>query len=313
MPGIPQNFTKIKAGRLEHSTLPLKPLSALCQDFVAGFCRRGYTCPRDHEICHIIGFESSKPRIQCPLNLLSQYPRKLPPHQTPFDDDGPGVLCGLGPRHDNDHVGIEHIEILPTTDEILCLRSPFMPRKSPHASHHLPCGQQRHLDILFRQLRYESTESLIDACYHASQQLVKLLNQLPDPNYDDRMITDRKIRYSLFRDLAFEETMFSPSKGLMFRISFACPKGLRDKRLGTSKQLEEGMLVTLVGLSDDDNLSCTFMEIDQRQSTDSMRSRTGNNLRGENSCVMWPYRLTNMSSNKPLSSSPLRNPVIQRL
>ena len=294
MPGIYHRFTRIKAGRLEPSTLPIKDLSLLCQDAVAGFCRRGYACPRDHEICNVEDGKVSKPPVRCPLNLMSLYPRVLPPHQTPFDDDGPGELSGLGPRHDNDHVDIQNIEILPTTDEILCSRSPYMPRKSPYASHHLPGGQKRHLDILFRQLRYDSIESLIDACHHASQQMANSATQPTSQHYDDRMTTDRKVRYSLFRDLAFEETLFSPSKGLMLRISFACPKALRGKKMGTSKSLEEGMLVALVGLSDGEDLSVTFMEIDQRQSTEAMRSRTGNDLRGEHYRVIRRHSLTNI-------------------
>ncbi|KAL9102197.1 MAG: hypothetical protein Q9163_002622 [Psora crenata] len=154
-----------------------------------------------------------------------------------------------------------------------------MPRKSPYAYHHLPYGQQRHLDTLFRQLRYENTESIIDACYHASQQLAVLATQSPTAEYDDRSITPRKSRYSLFRDVAFEDIMFHPSRGLLARVSFACPRALRGRRMGVSGQLEEGMLVALIGLGLDGGLSTTFMEIYQRQTTEAMRRRTGNDLR----------------------------------
>ena len=287
MPGLPSGFPIVQASYLAPSTLTTKPLSKLCQDFINGFCRRGYTCPRDHEICVIENASPSLPRVPCLPNLLSQYPRTLPPSQTPFDDDGPGALSGLGPRHDNDHVNIQDIRILPTTDEILCLRPPFMPRKTLHANHHLPRGQKRHLDTLFRHLRYESTEAIIDACYHASQLLTSLSGYPLFEDYDDRRITPRKLRYSLFHNINFEDTIFSPSKGLMMRISFACPKGLRGKRMNTSRQLEEGMLVILIGLDADGSLSTTFMEIEHRQSTESMRSRTGNDLRGVCLHVAW--------------------------
>ena len=280
MSEMPLGAAIVHASYLSPSTLTTKPLSELCPDFITGFCRRGYHCPRDHEICAIENARPPLRRVLCSPNLLSLYPRTLPPSQTPFDDDGPGTLSSLGSRHDNDHVDIQDIRILPTTDEMLCLRPPFIPRKSLNANHHLPRGQKRHLDTLFRQLRYDSTEAIIDACYHASQFLTGLGGYPPIEIYDDRQITPRKVRYSLFHDISFEDIIFSPSKGLMMRVSFACPKGLRGKRMTASKRLEEGMLVALIGLDGDGKLSTTFMEIDQRQSTESMRSRTGNDSRG---------------------------------
>jgi hypothetical protein len=46
-----------------------------------------------------------------------------------FDNDDPGYLSINGPQHDNDHVNIQDIEILPTTDEILAVnRPPWMPK-----------------------------------------------------------------------------------------------------------------------------------------------------------------------------------------
>ena len=160
-------------------------------------------------------------------------------------------------------------------------------KKDPYNHHHLPCGQQRLLDIHFRHLRYESTESLIDACYHASQQLTRLISEPQAFDYDDRMVTIRGFRYSLFRDIAFEEIIFNYQKGMTLRVSFACPKGLRGRRSGPSKHLEEGMLVALIGLDGNDSLSTTFMEIYQRQTTEAMRPRTGNDLRGQYPFTIW--------------------------
>ena len=270
----------IKAGHLEPSALPVLPPASLCQAFIDGFCRRGHSCRKSHEICAVDDNEPVPPNLEIQPNHLSFEPRHLPPHNSPFDDDGPGHLSGLGPRHDNDHVSIKDIRILPTTDEILSKRPSFMPRKSSQARHHLPLGQERHLDTLFRQLRHESIEPIIDACYHASQQLAVLAKQTAIVDYDDRMVTPRKGRYSLFHDIAFEDTMFNPSRGLQVRVSFACPRALRGRLMGLSKRFEEGMLVALIGLSDDGCLSTTFMDINQRQTTESMKRRTGNDLRG---------------------------------
>ncbi len=273
-------MTGIKAGRLQPSTLPHVPLESLCIDFVNGFCRRGEKCLKSHEICVIPNEMTPAPHLNTETNFLSLNPRTIPSNKRPFDDDGPGALSRYGPRHDNDHVEIKDISILPTTDEILCRRLPYMPRKDPHTAHRHYCGQERLLDTHFRHLRYENTEPIIDACYHASQRLSQLVSEPKVLDYDDRMVTARGFRYSLFRDVAFEEISFNAQKGVSLRLSFACPKGLRGSRLEITKHLEEGMLVALTGLDDKDGLSTIFMEIWQRQSTNAMRPRTGNDLRG---------------------------------
>ena len=281
MMDVLSKMTGIKAGRLPPSTLPHVPLESLCMDFVNGFCRRGEKCLKSHEICVIPSESTLAPRLDAQENLLSLDPRAIPPNKRLFDDDGPGALSKYGPRHDNDHVEIKDISILPTTDEILCRRLPYMPRKDPYTDHRHYCGQERLLDTHFRHLRYENTEPIIDACYDASQRLSRLVSEPNVLDYDDRMVTAKGFRYSLFRDVAFEEITFDAQKGVSLRLSFACPKGLRGSRLETTKHLEGGMLVALIGLDDKNGLSSIFMEIWQRQSTNAMRPRTGNDLRGE--------------------------------
>ena len=280
-------MTDVKAAELGPSTLPELPAFFFCLDYINGFCRRGDKCTKGHEICAVPSSAPQAPLLVCQPNHLSLEPRYFPPGKSPFEDDGPGYLSSHGPRHDNDHVDIKDIRILPTTDEILSRRLPYMPKKDPYTHHHLPCGQQRLLDIHFRHLRYDSTESLIDACYHASQQLTRLVSEPQAFDYDDRMVTTRGFRYSLFQDIAFEEIVFNYQKGVTLRVSFACPKGLRGRRLGPSKHLGEGMLVALVGLDGNDSLSTTFMEIYQRQTTEAMRPRTGNDLRGQYPFTIW--------------------------
>ncbi len=273
--------TNIRAAKLQPSTLPQLPLTMACQDFIDGFCRRGNECTKSHDICAVPSQTSGSPILDCSPNLLSLDPRVSPRDCLPFDTDGPGQLSRYGPRHDNDHEDIQHIKILPTTDEILCRRKPYIPAKDQSAWHHLPCGQQRLLDVHFRQLRFDNVEPIIDSCYHASQQLTQLISAPQAFDYDDRTSTPKGMRYSLFRDIAFEEQIMSFKGAVTFRVSFACPKALRGLRLGQSKHLEEGMLVALVGLDEADGLSTTFMVIEQRQTTFAMKPRTGNDLRGQ--------------------------------
>lgn len=273
--------TNIRAAQHEPSALSPVPSFFLCEDFVDGFCRRGERCSKSHDICVIEATTRQAPPIKTAANILSLNPRRTPHTSNPFEHDGPGHLSRSGPRHDNDQISIKDIKILPTTDEILCQRGPYMPSNHTYAHHRLPCGQDRLLDVQFRLLRYESTENIIDACYHASQQLSSLLHEAPIIDYDDRFVTPRGFRYSLFRDATFEDVSFSDQKGVCFRMSFACPRALRGRRMTSSGHLEEGMLVALIGLDRDSALSVTFMEIYQRQTTDAMKHRTGNDLRGK--------------------------------
>jgi len=105
-------------------------------------------------------------------------------------------------------------------------------------------------------------------------------------------VTPRGFRYSIFRDLNFEDVSFSDQKGVCFRMSFACPKALRGRRMGPSAHLEEGMLVALIGLDEVSALSVTFMEIYQRQSTDAMKPLTKTDLRGT-TLRSYPLNLAN--------------------
>lgn len=156
-----------------------------------------------------------------------------------------------------------------------------MPKKDHH-THHLLGGPARHIDINFRQLRYEHTESLIDICYHASQRLVKLQSTSQVPNYEYSAETPQGRRYSMFRDVEFVELSFEEHRGIVARMSFSCPAALRGRNLRGSGHLESGMLAALIGIDEHGtSLSTTFLEIALCQSTEAMKLRTGNELRGK--------------------------------
>ena len=262
---------------LSASRLPIIDKALLCRNHIDGFCQKGDSCNKSHQLCIVDDEPASHPALPHTPNELSLQARLS---EKLSEDDGPGLLSRLGPRHDNDHVEIHHISILPTTDEILSLRSPYMPSKGLRAPPWLPLGQGRLLDVDFRQLRFDNVEEIIDCCYHASQQLSQLKERTHFIDYDERQRTPRGSYYSLFHDIAFEEIMFHDQKGIMLRVSYACPSGLRGRRMGSSNHFKEGMLVALIGVAERTFLSVTFMEIYQRQTTEAMRRRTGNNLRG---------------------------------
>lgn len=272
------NRTKgIRAAILPESSLPIISEDQLCSHHIHGFCGKGDLCEKSHQLCLLEDDSTPQPALDVGLYHLSIFPRE---RTTTFENDGPGNLSNLGPRHDNDHVEIHQVRILPTADEVLCRRAPYMPSRDPRSLHRLALGQHRLLDINFRQLRHDSVEPIIDCCYHASQQLSRSNEQRKMTDYNERCRTPKGSHYSFFRDIAFEESIFHDRKGMMLRVSFACPSNLRGRRMGSSSHFEEGMLVALIGLANGTDLSVTFMEVYQRQSTDAMRPRTGNDLRG---------------------------------
>ena len=208
-------------------------------------------------------------------NFLSLEQRPL--HPT-FDIDGPGYLSVDGPRHDNDHINIRDIQILPTADEILAVeRPPWMPKKNVAEPHFLAPGPLRLFDTLFRHLRYDSVESIRDVCYHASQFLTLVQATCNDEDLDvqlgqTRQETPDGNRYFIYHDARIEELLAHEHKGLLVRVSYNCPPHMRGRQMHSSDRFEEGMLCALIGLDhDNESLSVTFFAVHLSQSTHSIR------------------------------------------
>ena len=284
--GAKHNLTNIKAASIRNSGLKKKSAFQLCHKFLAGSCRNRDACDASHEICEVVGvnFEPPKPQLDCAPNYLSKDPRIAPFNGRIFNNDGPGPLSSAGARHQNDYINIQDITILPTVDEILSLRPPYVPKKDAKEPHHLPIGQSRLIDISFRQLRYDCTESIIDICYHASQCLISIPSELAMQGYDTYKKTPMGKQYSLFRDISFTHSQHEP-KGTMIDISFSCPQHSREENLFASKELEEGMLAALIGLDKEEAaLSITFLEIQGIKSAEGSEVNDEDDLRGRCPC-----------------------------
>ena len=212
------------------------------------------------------------------LNVLSNAPRPIF-HR--FDNQGPATLSQSGPRHDNDHAHIKNIQILPTTDEILAVsRPPYMPEKNARTCHREPNGMTRHLDVLFRHLRFDHTESLREICYHAAQ--ASFLDPVSGgpPTDATKRETPAGTRYFLYQDVQMEELMAHDRKGLLVRATFDCPSFLRRRKPSVLGRLLDGMLCALLCLErDNKSLSVIFMEIYMSQSTSSLDSESGGGRR----------------------------------
>lgn len=104
--------------------LESKSLNDVCNNFADGFCQLAEGCPwrHTHVVTLIDETTPAKPALSTTPNILSLEPRKSPINsEVFFDNDGPGILsANQTPRHDNDHVSIQDIQILPTADEVSC-------------------------------------------------------------------------------------------------------------------------------------------------------------------------------------------------
>jgi len=101
--------------------------------------------------------------LEVAMPLSEGRPVEQKNHRSIFelDQDLPGVLSELGPRHDNDHANIFDIKILSTTEEILSPRLEYLPSSDP-TKHHLP-DLASLLDRQFRLLREDTVGQLRDA------------------------------------------------------------------------------------------------------------------------------------------------------
>lgn len=288
-------MTTIVERTVPPSSLPTLHWQEICHDFYNGICRNGNDCRRCHTICQVQGMKTSAeqaPRLSSIPNRLSLEPR-LPHDGGPFDDDSTAGLFWLTPKHNNDYPEvrpsgaslssfnvsqISHIRVLPTTDEILCQKRPYMPTKDVQDDSYNRRGKARMLDVQFRHLRYDTLEPVIDACFHASQDLATNFKGPSPLDYEVKQETVRGSQYSLFRDVRLEDSRFE-TEGIHLRLSFACPAYLRQTRLLSSGHLQTGMLMALIGLDSDNTLSTAFLRIEMCQSTLSMKPVTGNHLR----------------------------------
>ncbi|RBR18872.1 uncharacterized protein FIESC28_05794 [Fusarium coffeatum] len=75
--------------------------------------------------------------------------------------DLPGTLSADGPRHNNDHVDITKIKIMPTYDEINSPRAEYLPTNNPSSWH--VKGIRGRLDREFRLIREDTVGQLRDA------------------------------------------------------------------------------------------------------------------------------------------------------
>lgn len=172
--------------------------------------------------------------------------------------DLPGNLSPSGPRHDNDHVDIAKIQIMPTTQEIECPRPEYLPVHDPNQLH--KPGLEGLIDRQFRLLREDTVGQLRDA---AQTQILELKN-----SQDKRHIPKYKgdTRKNVYYNVRLEDVGYGRT-GLCAHLSFDQPTILRRKGeierqqwWDRSKSLNVDALVCILSTCGSANFMCVCME-----------------------------------------------------
>lgn len=166
----------------------------------------------------------------------------------------PGQLSASGPRHDNDHVDITKISILPTHGEIASARGEYLPNNDP-SSFHRP-GIIGRLDREFRLLREDTIGQLRDA-------VRDLLETARGQGQQTRRRERSGLRTYTYQDAEPVEASFERLNGLDLLVRFPQPVNTQRRKRQDwwvqSKRLQPGALVCVIG-EDGSVLFCVVAE-----------------------------------------------------
>ncbi|KAK3618085.1 hypothetical protein LTR22_026493 [Elasticomyces elasticus] len=146
--------------------------------------------------------------------------------------DRPGELSEDGPRHDNDHVNIRQISILPTMQEIQSSRCEYLP-SIDSTEWHLP-GLECLFDRQFRLLREDTVGKLRDA---TKMELERL--QDPDTSINHKQ-KHQTARTFVYHDIEIVDLAFDTSSGIELVIAINQPKELQHKSTSQRREWWEG-------------------------------------------------------------------------
>ncbi|KAI9884084.1 MAG: hypothetical protein M1823_004133 [Watsoniomyces obsoletus] len=162
--------------------------------------------------------------------------------------EGPGQLSASGPRHDNDHEGIERIKIMPTIQEIQSHRSDYLPVRDPSRWHRQ--GIRGLLDRHFRLLREDTVGQLRDAVGITIERL-----RAPEQSSSSGSKSKPKQgpRIIVYDHVSLVDVSLVKWKGLQFLLELEQPSAVKNMTIAqrqnwwsTSKQLQVGALVCLI-------------------------------------------------------------------
>ncbi|KAK5105870.1 hypothetical protein LTR62_001957 [Meristemomyces frigidus] len=158
----------------------------------------------------------------------------------------PGVLSEEGVRHDNDHIDIRKVSILPTLQEIQSSRNEYLPSTDPKEWHF--SGMLGLVDRNFRLLREDTVGQLRDA---AKFELERLQN--PHGETDRNKAKRQGARTNVYDDVYIRSVAFDEYQGAQLAICFAQPhaipqqsKAARKEWWDYSKRLAPDALICLI-------------------------------------------------------------------
>ncbi|KAF8465537.1 P-loop containing nucleoside triphosphate hydrolase protein [Kalaharituber pfeilii] len=221
------------------------------------------------------------------------------------DVDFPGHLSLEGPRHDNDHADIAKIEVLPTIDEILSYRNPFLPQRSLDYPHHCQ-GISRVLDFQFRLLREDTAGQIRDALKIVLDEWDDLVVQQANraatsSNSPQCKVLDTRI--FIHTNPRVESVRCSNREGIMLVVSLDQPSNVQGVNLTqrrewweATKSLSSGSLLCMV----DCEKRATFMVVSERivAATEQRRENTGTEPADSNPSVARGPKLDLTSNSK---------------
>jgi hypothetical protein len=223
----------------------------------------------------------------CSMRTANVQGQDLPRPVFALQRDLPGRLGNGLPRHNNDFESIEHIHIMPTSEEILSTHAEYLPMQDPLTWHKQ--GIDGLLDRHFRLLREDTVGQLRD-----SARLELEAFQTDGPAHRPGNATLRKHTY---RNVLVEIPKFDPYRGLEFVVSFDQPLELRMKSTKQrqdwwrdSKRLEGDALICLISSTqavvfcsvcypDDPSKKNKRKEGDAPDPHQNVASNTGNRVR----------------------------------
>ncbi|KAF4437818.1 Zinc finger, CCCH-type [Fusarium austroafricanum] len=160
--------------------------------------------------------------------------------------DLPGTLSADGPRHNNDHVDITKIKIMPTYDEIVSPRREYLPTNNPSTWH--VKGIRGRLDREFRLVREDTVGQLRDA-------VRDILELAREPNHN-KARQSNTLRTYTYENPVIIDVHLHRIGGL--DISIRCPQLPVVSKLNAkkrkdwwvqSKRLQAGALVCLFNVA----------------------------------------------------------------
>jgi hypothetical protein len=175
--------------------------------------------------------------------------------------DPPGELSKNGKRHDNDFEKISDISIIPTKEEVLCGRRPFLPSSLPNTPHFLPDGMARLLDTQFRLLREDMLNVVRSGVSNFITALLNDWSSSSNDNIELKNIQERGGRFKydntndiqVYTGIQFVDIACDREKGFFCTIRFTplnipSEKNFEDRKeyWKKCKKLQVGSLVTLL-------------------------------------------------------------------